>query len=149
MDLRRNLRRAPQNPWRDPADPSERTPQSPLRGKCPQRASRRVVPLGWRPSGTLETAMLLQNGIAHWGVSRLWTLSLQCMGLLKSVPRVSPECQKGVPDTLGTHFGLWGPGLEGPRRHPVRHSLELSPFSGTFRGHFGPKGPRDSHSRLG
>ena len=40
-------RRAPQNPRRDPAEPSERLPQSPLRGKFPRRASRRVVPLGW------------------------------------------------------------------------------------------------------
>ena len=44
----------PQNPRRDPAEPSERPPQSPLRGKFPRRASRRVVPLGWWPSGTLE-----------------------------------------------------------------------------------------------
>ena len=43
-----------QNPQRDPAEPSERPPQSPLRGKFPRRASRRVVPLGWWPSRTLE-----------------------------------------------------------------------------------------------
>ena len=30
-----------------PAEPSERPAQSPLRGKFPRRASRRVVPLGW------------------------------------------------------------------------------------------------------
>ena len=42
-----NPAETPQNPRRDPAEPSERTPQSPLRGKFPQRASRRVVPLGW------------------------------------------------------------------------------------------------------
>ena len=30
-----------------PAESSERTPQSPLRGKFPRRASLRVVPLGW------------------------------------------------------------------------------------------------------
>ena len=47
-------RRAPQSPRRAPAEPSERPPQSPLRGKFPRRASRRVVPLGWWPSGTLE-----------------------------------------------------------------------------------------------
>ena len=35
--------RAPQNPWRDP----RRAPQSPLRGKFPRRALRRVVPLAW------------------------------------------------------------------------------------------------------
>ena len=40
-------RRAPQNPRRDPV-------QSPLRGKVPWRASRRVVPLGWWPSRALE-----------------------------------------------------------------------------------------------
>ena len=68
----------------------------------------------------------------------------------KSVPRVSPECQKGVPghsgDTLGTPFcTLRSPGPEGPRRHPVRHSLGHPPFSGHSRGHsgehFGPEGP--------
>ena len=36
-----------QNFRRDPAEPSERLPQSPLRGKFPRRASRRVVPLRW------------------------------------------------------------------------------------------------------
>ena len=44
----------PQNPRRDPAEPSERPPQSPLRGTFPRRASQRVAPLGWWPSGTLE-----------------------------------------------------------------------------------------------
>ena len=29
------------------AEPAERPPQSPLKGKFPRRASRRVVPLGW------------------------------------------------------------------------------------------------------
>ena len=44
----------PQNPaeprrtlGETPAEPSERPPQSPLRGKFSRRASRRVVPLGW------------------------------------------------------------------------------------------------------
>ena len=37
-----------------PAEPSERPPQSLLRGKFPRRAWRRVVPLGWWLSGTLE-----------------------------------------------------------------------------------------------
>ena len=36
-------RRAPQRPRRTLGE----TPQSPLRGKFPRRASRRVVPLGW------------------------------------------------------------------------------------------------------
>ena len=49
----------PQNPRRDPAERSERPPQSPLRGKLPRRASRRVVPLGWWPSGTLESGQTL------------------------------------------------------------------------------------------
>ena len=49
-----NPAETPQNPRRDPAEPSERPPQSPRRGKFPRRASRRVVPLGWWPSGTLE-----------------------------------------------------------------------------------------------
>ena len=49
-----NPAETPRNPRRDPAEPSERPPQSPLRGKFPRRASRRVVPLGWWPSGTLE-----------------------------------------------------------------------------------------------
>ena len=44
----------PQNPRRGPAEPSERPPQIPLRGKFPRRASRRVVPLGWWPSRTLD-----------------------------------------------------------------------------------------------
>ena len=39
-------RRAPQNPRRDPRRTLGETPQSPLRGKFPRRASRRVVPLG-------------------------------------------------------------------------------------------------------
>ena len=38
-------------PPQSPAEPSKRPPQrplrTPLRGKCPRRASRRVVPLGW------------------------------------------------------------------------------------------------------
>ena len=42
-----NPAETPQNPRRDPAEPSETPPQSPLRGKFPRRASRRVVPLGW------------------------------------------------------------------------------------------------------
>ena len=46
-----NPAETPQNPRRDPAEPSERPPQSPRRGKFPRRASRRVVPLGWWPSG--------------------------------------------------------------------------------------------------
>ena len=50
-----NPAETPQNPRRDPAEPSERPPQSPLRGKFPRRASRRVVPLGWWPSGTFRT----------------------------------------------------------------------------------------------
>ena len=50
-----NPAETPQNPQRDPAEPSERPPQRPLRGKFPRRASRRVVPLGWWPSGTLES----------------------------------------------------------------------------------------------
>ena len=49
-----NPAETPQNPRRDPAEPSERPPQSPLRGEFPRRASRRVVPLGWWPSGTFE-----------------------------------------------------------------------------------------------
>ena len=65
----------------------------------------------------------------------------------KSVPRVSPECQKGVPDTLGTlrghsrdtfwaHSGARGPkGPETPR--------------GTLPDTSGLKGPRDSCSRSG
>ena len=51
--------------WRDfsevPAEPSERPPQSPLRGKFPRRASRRVVPLGWWPSGTFRFANSQQS----------------------------------------------------------------------------------------
>ena len=36
-----------QNPRRDPFRTLGETPQSPLRGQFPRRASRRVVPLGW------------------------------------------------------------------------------------------------------
>ena len=54
----------PQNPaeprrtlGETPAEPYERPPQSPLRGNFPRRASRRVVPLGWWPSGTPESIL--------------------------------------------------------------------------------------------
>ena len=43
----RNILHTPAEPRRDPAERSQRPPQSPLRGKSPRRASRRVVPLGW------------------------------------------------------------------------------------------------------
>ena len=63
------------------------------------------------------------------------------------VQKVSRECPRSVRDTfltlrdtLGTLFGaLRGPGPEGPHRHPEGHSWDTS----------GPKGPRDSCSRLG
>ena len=47
-------RRAPQNPRRGPRRTLRETPQSPPRGKFPRRASQRVVPLGWWPSGPSE-----------------------------------------------------------------------------------------------
>ena len=56
-----NPAETPQNPRRDSAEPSERPSQSPLRGKFPRRASRRVVPLGWSPSGTLKQVLLSQR----------------------------------------------------------------------------------------
>ena len=69
---------------------------------------------------------------------------------------VSPECQKRCPGHSGksrdTFWTLWSPGPEGPRRHPVRHSLGHPPFSGTghSRGHSGNRsGLRDSCSRPG
>ena len=73
----------------------------------------------------------------------------------KSVPRVSAECQKGVPDTLRTLSGHFLGTLErGARRAPGtprRTLLEHPPFSGTLSGTLGdtsgPKGPRDSCSR--
>ena len=42
-----NPAETPENPRRDPRRTLGETPQSPLRGKFPRRASRRVVPLGW------------------------------------------------------------------------------------------------------
>ena len=49
----------PAEPHGDPAETLEETrayaPENPLRGKFPRRASRRVVPLEWRPSGTLKS----------------------------------------------------------------------------------------------
>ena len=52
----------------------------------------------------------------------------------KSVPRVSPECQKGVPDTLGTLSGHFLDTPEpGARRAPETPR-------GTLPGHFGPEG---------
>ena len=73
-------------------------------------------------------------------------------GCPKSVPRVSSECQKGVPDTLGT---LWGhfldtpePGARRARGHPIGHSLGHPPiFGDTLGDTSGPKGPGDSCSR--
>ena len=42
----------------------------------------------------------------------------------KSVPRVFPECRKGIPDTLGTLFGYFLDAPEpGARKHLVEHSL--------------------------
>ena len=59
----------------------------------------------------------------------------------KTVPRVSPECQKGVPNTSRTLLDTPRPGLQ------------HRPFSGTLLGHSqdpsGPKGLHDSCSRLG
>ena len=56
----------------------------------------------------------------------------------KSVLRVSPECRKGVLDTLGIlsgHFWtLRRPGPKGPQRHPEGHSRDTPE-------HFRPEGP--------
>ena len=53
----------------------------------------------------------------------------------KSVPRVSPECQKGVLDTPGTLSGhFWDTPEPGAQR-----ALETP--RGTLPGHFGPEGP--------
>ena len=71
-----NPAETPQNPRRGPAEPSERPPQSPLRGKFPRRASRRVVPLGWWPSGTLkEISDTLHNrlGFPNAQFINLWS----------------------------------------------------------------------------
>ena len=61
----------------------------------------------------------------------------------ESVPRVSPECQKGVSDTPGhsqdTFWTLRSPRPESPQRHPEGHSWDTS----------GLKGPRDPCSRPG
>ena len=61
----------------------------------------------------------------------------------KSVPRVSPECQKGGRTLRGhsrdTFWTRWSPRPEGPQRHPEGHSRDT----------LGPKGPRDSCSRSG
>ena len=82
------------------------------------------------------------------GVSRgpLWPRPQECP---KGVPRVSPECQKGV-RTLRRHsrdtfWTLLGPGPQGPPRHSARHSLGHPDFwghsLGHSGGHFGPEGP--------
>ena len=56
----------------------------------------------------------------------------------KSVPRVPPECQKGVRTLQGhsrdTFWTLRCSGPEGPRGHPVGHSVGHPPFSGTLSG---------------
>ena len=54
----------------------------------------------------------------------------------KSVPRVSPECQKGVFDTPATLSGHF---LETPEPG-VRRGPETP--RGTLPGHFGPEGPK-------
>ena len=64
-----------------------------------------------------------------WGPSRP---GLRCP---KSVPRVSPECQKGVPDTPGTLSGHF---LDTPE--PGAGRAPETPRK-TLPGHFGPEGP--------
>ena len=53
----------------------------------------------------------------------------------KSVPRVSPECQEGVPDTPGTLSGHF---LDTPAPRARRNPETLRE---TLLGHFGPEGP--------
>ena len=75
----------------------------------------------------------------------------------RSVPGVSPKMggvrgsvRRGVPGALRALCPESVPGVSGTG-HPFGHSLGHPPFSGTLsgtlRGHFGPKGPRDSCSR--
>ena len=59
-------------------------------------------------------------------------LALECP---KTVPRVSPECQKGVPDTPGTLSGHF---LDSPE--PGARRAPETPRK-TLPGHFGPEGP--------
>ena len=66
-DPPQNPAETPQNPRRDPAEPSQRPPQSPLRGQFPRRASRRVVPLGWWPSGILKSHQPRNHPHHHFG----------------------------------------------------------------------------------
>ena len=84
-----------------------------------------------------------------WGVSR-GPFGPRAQECPKGVPRVSPECQKGV-RTLRRHsrdtfWTLWGPGPEGPLRHSPGHSLGHPDFwdtpSDTPRHTSGPKGPK-------
>ena len=82
-----NPAETPQNPQRDPAEPSERPPQSPRRGEFPRRASRRVVPLRWWPSGTLEEVPR--------NFCRCFLQDSQQMKE-KSHPRASVAAQRGV-----------------------------------------------------
>ena len=66
------------------------------------------------------------------GVSR----ALRARSVPEVSPRVSPKMggvrgsvRRGSRDTFWT---LWSPGPEGPRGHPVGHSLGHPPFSGTL-----------------
>ena len=87
------------------------------------------------------------DGVCH-GVSprRFGPRAPECP---KSVPRVSPECQKSVSDTLGTLSGHFLDTPEpGARRAPgtPRGTLRRTPpfsgtLSGTLPGTLGPEGP--------
>ena len=96
-----------------------------------------------RPSGPSVPGSVPESVPANGGVRRPSGPGLQ--SAQKASPRVSPDCQKGVLDTLGTLFGHFleprARGLKGPGT--FRGTLRRTPpFSGTL----GPKGPRDSCS---
>ena len=84
------------------------------------------------------------------GVSERVSPKIGVSGGVSRVPRVSPECQKGVwtlrRHSRDTFWTLWGPGPEGPPRHSPGHSLRHPDFRGHSLGHSrdtsGPKGPK-------
>ena len=95
----------PGEPRRSPAEPSKRPPQrplrTPLRGKFPRRASQRVVPLGWWPSGTLKAS--IQNEV---GTQDFWVTNF----LAKNAPKFPGQKLLGlyfvwVFRCAGDHYG--------------------------------------------
>ena len=55
------FRGPPRRPRRTLEETPGESPENPLRGKLPQSASRRVVPLGWWPSGTFRSVPIKEK----------------------------------------------------------------------------------------